>query len=123
MYYPTYGDSIGASATFFIAIHKHASANHSPILCPSPPSKPPMPLASFIHVPFNTRQFATAPARGHQDFRAGDFCASHPSQGAFSREKFRPIRLYDMHRHMDEISITAGSALTNTIGASASTAI
>jgi hypothetical protein len=115
-YYPDYGDSIGAFATFFLAVHKQASQNSGKIICPTPPSKAPMPLAAFIHLPFHSKQFATAPERSHPDFASGNFSSSAPPADAFTAKQYRPMRLYDIHRSFDSKAVTAGAGVYNVDG-------
>ena len=70
VYYPHMGDAIADSGTFFIGIHKGASADHSPIRVTFPPAVQPMSLTSIVYAPFNTREHVISLSPHHRDFSA-----------------------------------------------------
>ena len=57
VYYPDMGDTVADSRSFFVEIHKGATADPSPIRVTFPPSPHPNLLAKFVYTPFNMSQY------------------------------------------------------------------
>jgi len=68
-------------------------------------------LAAFIHAPFNVVTYATSKGRLEADFSDGGFSHSLPGAGSSSDHQYRPIRLYNIHRAMDNRNVEAGSGV------------
>ena len=68
MYYPYVGDSMADHGTFLVGFHKAATSFHAKLNIAMPPVIRPEPLASFMHKPFNSKEYAVSLARHHPEF-------------------------------------------------------
>ena len=115
VYYPHMGDTVADSGTFFIGIHKGASADQSPIQVTFPPAAQPMSLASFIYAPFNTREHAISLSPHHKDFAASGCVASGPVTAATPTQAHRAKCVCNLHRKGDDTQVAVGEGVDDTL--------
>ena len=116
VYYPDYGDSVADSGTVLLGVHRGATANHLPLMLPTPPRTHVPPLESFLHKPFHDRTYAVCLSRHHKDFNESGFAISDSTPAASNTHLYRPRRLYNLHRPSDNTSVEAGSGVYGTSG-------
>ncbi len=111
--YLTIGDPISDSCSVIIAVHSSCASNVEPLVLKTPQLVPPRPLSSFIWMPFDRSEHALGYSPNDADFNKDETCQMTVTTPKPADPSTLPRVLvqYHLHRHGQDVSILAGSAV------------